>query len=652
MLRAPSLKVLLVTVSVAIIAHTGSRARADVVTDWNIIALATPPANVAGAPHIRVLGYVHAAIFDAVNAIERRYTPYAVDLHPTPGASAEAAAAAAAHGVLTRMYPLQQPSLDAALAETLRAIDDDPGKDEGLTIGRSVAERIYALSAQDGAAAVVAYQLGKEPWSWRPTAPGMAPRLTQWGAMHPFVVKDLAPFAPPGPLPVQSALYAEEITEVYRLGSATSAERTSDQTAAAIFWTVSPPVAFNEVARALAKRRGNGLGENARLFALLNMAASDSQIITWDAKYHYNLLRPVTAIQEAPLLANAAIPHNQGWRPLIATPGHPDYPSGHCAAAGASVRILQLFFDTDVADVEVTYPPLFGVTRSWKTLSALETEVGEARILGRDPHAHGRQACAPDRPPSRRTHLPELSPAIVLVLEAPMGNLHIGEDASAFSHVPPAAGQQTEAPGQIRSPRPTTDPVPSGSLHSGAGRHMAFDLGRLVVDCRAALATDRPGEHLRELVRRSVSDPAAIVRELGEPTRAKLQPLYRAPDLTIIHLVWAPMMMLMPHDHRMLAAIGIYAGREDNIFWRRVAGAQGGRLEAVGARALGAGDATLLEHDAIHSVMNPIARLTGAIHVYAGDFFGVPRSEWDPETLLEGRFDPEQAVRRFDEANA
>ena len=178
-----------------------------------------------------------------------------------------------------------------------------------------------------------------------------------------------------------------------------------------------------------------------------------------------------------------------------------------------------------------------------------------------------------------------------------------------------------------------------------------FDLDQFIADCRSALAADRSHKLVREVVARTVSDPSAVLEHLGEPKRAVLQKLYHSPELTILNVVWGPMMTLMPHDHRMWAVIGMYTGREDNIFWRRIPGDPRGRIEAAGARALCTGDAEPLGRDIIHSVTNPIPRLTGAIHVYGGDFFAAERSEWDPESLLEGRFDSERAVRRFEEAN-
>ncbi|HLJ89111.1 MAG TPA: hypothetical protein VKZ53_19990 [Candidatus Angelobacter sp.] len=176
-----------------------------------------------------------------------------------------------------------------------------------------------------------------------------------------------------------------------------------------------------------------------------------------------------------------------------------------------------------------------------------------------------------------------------------------------------------------------------------------FDLDQLVADCRIALKEKSSQAAIREVVARAVSEPSAILQALGEPQRAEMQKLYRSDDLTILNVIWAPGMTLLPHNHQMWAIIGIYTGREDNIFWRRL---PGGNVEAAGARALREKDAEPLGRDVIHSVTNPIPRLTGALHVYGGDFFGVPRSEWDPETLMEHPCDGAAMARRFDEANA
>ena len=179
-----------------------------------------------------------------------------------------------------------------------------------------------------------------------------------------------------------------------------------------------------------------------------------------------------------------------------------------------------------------------------------------------------------------------------------------------------------------------------------------FDVERFIEDCRTATAEADSHKAVLELAERACSDPAAVLAGLGEPTSAGVTKLYHSDELTILNIVWGPHMTLLPHDHRMWAVIGIYTGREDNIFWRRQPDRDDGFLKAQGARSLGSKDTVPLGPDVIHSVTNPLRRLTGALHVYGGDFFGAARSEWDPETLTEGRYDVEKNMRLIAESNA
>jgi predicted metal-dependent enzyme (double-stranded beta helix superfamily) len=175
-----------------------------------------------------------------------------------------------------------------------------------------------------------------------------------------------------------------------------------------------------------------------------------------------------------------------------------------------------------------------------------------------------------------------------------------------------------------------------------------FDKEQFIADCRRAVTEGQ--QAVREVVREAVADPAAVFAALGEPERAGITPLHRAPDLTIMNFVWAPCMSLVPHNHKMFSVVGLYAGREDNLFWRRTEAT----IEAAGAKSLGAGEVTTLGRDIIHSVLNPIGKMTCAFHVYGGDFFGTEerRSEWDHETLEERPWDIEKVKGRFREAEA
>jgi predicted metal-dependent enzyme (double-stranded beta helix superfamily) len=181
--------------------------------------------------------------------------------------------------------------------------------------------------------------------------------------------------------------------------------------------------------------------------------------------------------------------------------------------------------------------------------------------------------------------------------------------------------------------------------------HAMFDLDQFVADCRAARAVDRSSKNMCEVVKAAVADPTGLLKALGEPDRAGIRELYRSSELSILNVVWGPHMMIMPHDHHMWAVIGVYGGREDNIFWRRIAGADGPQIEPAGAGTLSAKAVQPLGPDIIHSVTNPTLKFTSAIHVYGGDFFAAHRSEWDPETLFEQPSSGERARQLFEEAN-
>ncbi|MCV2869261.1 hypothetical protein OEW28_11545 [Defluviimonas sp. WL0002] len=176
-----------------------------------------------------------------------------------------------------------------------------------------------------------------------------------------------------------------------------------------------------------------------------------------------------------------------------------------------------------------------------------------------------------------------------------------------------------------------------------------FNLEAFVEDCKAAVRDDPTHGAVAELLKGAMTDLSAVLDELGEPTSGGLSAIYKSPQLTILNVVWKPQMVLMPHDHNMWAVIGIYTGREDNIFWRRVKDDPLGRIEAAGAKALAAGDVAPLGKDVIHSVTNPICKYTGALHIYGGDFFEAERLEWEAEGLTERRWDPERAKALFED---
>ncbi len=179
-----------------------------------------------------------------------------------------------------------------------------------------------------------------------------------------------------------------------------------------------------------------------------------------------------------------------------------------------------------------------------------------------------------------------------------------------------------------------------------------FQLDRFIEDCKAAHAEDSSHKAVHEVISRAVSEPGQVIGGLGEPTKGGVQKLYHSDTLTILNVIWAPRMTLLPHNHNMWAVIGVYSGREDNIFWRRLEDETEAQIEAAGAKSMAAGKATPLGKDIIHSVTNPTDLFTGALHVYGGDFYDAHRSEWEPETLTERPFDYDGNTQRFQDANA
>ena len=174
-----------------------------------------------------------------------------------------------------------------------------------------------------------------------------------------------------------------------------------------------------------------------------------------------------------------------------------------------------------------------------------------------------------------------------------------------------------------------------------------FDKDHFIADCRTALKGDHASRNVREVVARAISDSGSVIRGLGGLKTGGIDTVYRSPELTIINVFWSPNMVVMPHNHGMWAVIGVYSGREDNILWRRLPDEADGQIEAAGAKELCEKDALVFGPDVIHSVLNPLSRVTGAIHVYGGDFFGVERSEWDPKSLREKPYDMEKVLRMF-----
>src|SRR5262245_21109089 len=359
---------------------------ADVVLEWNQLALhAVGQARVTPMVASRALAITQAAVYDSVVAIDRSFEPYHAHVHASRGASLEAAAAQAAHDTLTALFPAQAGTFDSALAADLAGIP--PGRAcQGVEVGREVARQILDWRSTDGSGATVTYTPGTDPGDWRPTPPAFLPALApHWRYVTPFAMTRGDQFRPGAPPALDSADYAAAFDEVKDLGRADSTTRTAEQTQIARFWNDGLGTAFaagywNRIAQDVATDRGLDLVSDARLFALLNIALADSLISCWDAKYSYNLWRPVTAIRAADTDGNPDTEADAGWTPLLVTPNFPSYTSAHSTASAAAAGVLTALFgdhnDFTVSAVSVPF------TRSFGSFEAAAAEAGRSRIYG------------------------------------------------------------------------------------------------------------------------------------------------------------------------------------------------------------------------------------------------------------------------------
>jgi PAP2 superfamily protein len=356
------------------------------VIDWNQVLLSivsTPGAQPASIQPTRNFAILHAAIYDAVNSIDRRHEPYLISVRAPRDASETAAADAAAHTALVGLYPAQQSSLEADYAAELAKVPDGPAKDKGVRLGEQVAGDLLAIRANDGSnLSPPPFVAGTNPGDYRPTPPNFpTPVFTTWGQVTPFVLESGDQFRPAPPPALTSDDYAEAINEVQAVGSATSTTRTAEQTQIGQFW--NPPIQnfWNQIAQTVALAHHSDLPTTARLFAALNLSFADSAIAFYDAKYTYRLWRPVTAIRLADSDGNPDTVADPNWLPLAGnTAADPSYPGAHSTISAAGAEVLASFYGDD-QNFSVTSPALPGVTRSFTHFSAAAEEAGISRLF-------------------------------------------------------------------------------------------------------------------------------------------------------------------------------------------------------------------------------------------------------------------------------
>jgi len=344
-------------------------ARADAVTDWNIKAgefigeakLGTPPA-------MRVMAIVHTAVHGAVSQV--------------PPAAQEAAVAAASRATLMALLPTQQAAIEAAYKAAVATMADTPARSTGIGAGERAAAQVLAARAKEGP--VFAAPDATRPHVGMPGAyvPTAQPAATAWPQRTPWVMTSASQFRPAAPPALTSDTWARDLEEIKAFGGRASTRRTAEQTEIARFWDYSMPPVYHGVVRSVALTPGRDIAANARLFATVAQAMDDALIAVFDAKYHYNFWRPVTAIRNADIDGNEATAREPAWLPLIDVPMHPEYPSGHSILAGAVGAVLKAEVGSAPVKLSTTSPTAKGVTRQWTSIDDFVREVAMARVYG------------------------------------------------------------------------------------------------------------------------------------------------------------------------------------------------------------------------------------------------------------------------------
>ena len=365
-----------------LIALASGTARADTITDWNQTAIEVMKvAKVAGNPWSRTLAMVHVAMSDAINSVQGRYTCYVATVPVVPGASAEAAAAAAARQILIELFPNQKAIVEGAYATSIKAVPDGPAKSQGITLGEQVAAAVQVDRSADGTNVPDTYRPITSPGAWGPTTP---PLFAQYARAKPWVLTSADQFRPGPPPQLSSEIYARDYNETKNLGGSKSTVRTPAQTEAVKFWTqANLGPAWQAAARQLSAAKGIGLAENARLFALLNMGVANTFIADWDAKFTYNFWRPVTAIRNGDMEGNDATERDPTWTSLNDTPMHPEYPSQAAIINGVSVGVLESVFGPMPA-IPFTTADLFdpNLKREFNSIAEMDEEHRNVRVWG------------------------------------------------------------------------------------------------------------------------------------------------------------------------------------------------------------------------------------------------------------------------------
>jgi hypothetical protein len=353
----------------------GLPAVANVITDWDTKAVAVAAPAPLGQ---RELAMVHVAMFDAVNSIERRYRPYLVQLNAPKTTSQEAAAATAAGTVLVGLHPEKAGDMKVALATYLATIADGEAKSDGIKLGEAVAAKVLQARANDGAHAADAYRPKTKPGVYVPTPITVA---SVWPGLASFALTKPSQFRPQPPISLESKEWADDYNELKAYGGKTSTKRSAQQTETARFWLMVGAPAYHPIPRQLVAAKQMSVIDSARFMALFAVALTDAYIAVFDAKYHYEFWRPITAIRNGDIDGNPATELEATWQPIDNTPMHPEYPCAHCIQSGAAVAVIKsVLGSVDIPEVSVTSSTAPGITHRWTKLDVFSDEVANARI--------------------------------------------------------------------------------------------------------------------------------------------------------------------------------------------------------------------------------------------------------------------------------
>ena len=358
--------------------YTVPSVRADAVTEWNTrVCELIGPASFDAPNANRMLAIVQTAVYEAVNAITKKYPAGDLKIDAAPGASVDAAVAAASRGVLIKLAASKETEVEAAYRTALSTIPDGPAKTNGIAAGERAAAAVLAIRVDDGSSTVETYRPYTIAGVYVPT---VLPVVSQWPKRKPWLMTSASQFRPPPPPDLKSELWARDYNEIKAIGGKKSAGRTADQTDIARFWEATGPGIYSGVVASIANAPGREITRNARLYMAATQAMDDALVAVFDGKYHYNFWRPVTAIRNGDIDGNDNTERDPSWTPFINTPMHPEYPCAHCIVSGAVGTVLQAEIGSETPVFATTSPTANNAKRTWMKIDDFIQEVANGRI--------------------------------------------------------------------------------------------------------------------------------------------------------------------------------------------------------------------------------------------------------------------------------